>query len=126
MNLKLILGMTYHKWSWWRDSSAWLHALVSNWFLVCKLHIRHMTKVISSIASFFQRLPLIQVLNSHHLWKLLLVKGNVTFFFETNNLIFLKILFFFQWPKEIQCSSFWYDLEHNGILKNVNEQKLSL
>ena len=61
---------TLGKCIWFGTSSTWSHDFPWNRFLVCELHIRHVTEMImSSIVSFCQGLSLVQVPTSNHTWK---------------------------------------------------------
>ena len=59
------------KWTWLVTSWIWSKDIVWKWLLLCKLHIKHMTKIMtSSLIYFWAELPLFQVSTSYHTRKL--------------------------------------------------------
>ena len=64
--LKHTLGFSIDRWSWLLTSSTWSAVFISKPFLVYKLHISHVIKVMtSSISPFFLVLSLVQVSTSY-------------------------------------------------------------
>ena len=61
MKFNLALGILLNKWSWLLMSLTWSRYFVWKWFVVCKLHVSHLTEVMTPyIFSFYEELSLFQ------------------------------------------------------------------